>query len=272
MIQLAADLSDPLLESNEKSTSISLTREEIEGGLRRLGLRRGDAVEVHSSLSSFGWVEGGAQAVVDALMHVVGEEGTIVMSAYPLSLPLLLTKEERARGILAKVRILREDAGDRTGMGAIADEFRRRPGSVLGTGIHRVCAWGRHVALHSKGYEYLLEADGWVLLLGVDIHRCSSMHIAEGWVGIPDRITRCFAVPEDIQRDYPEDTWYVAYGSTPDDAWQKVQDEAEGRGLVQRRRIGRAECMLFKARAVVGIYEEFLRTDPYGLFGVGKET
>jgi aminoglycoside N3'-acetyltransferase/uncharacterized protein (UPF0276 family) len=270
--------SDSRGSSNEKSTSISLTRGEIEDGLRRLGLRRGDAVEVHSSLSSFGWVEGAAATVVDALMHVVGEEGTIVMSAYPLSLPLPLTEEERARGILAKVRILREDAGggvyppQRTGMGAIADEFRRRPGTVLGTGIHRVCAWGRHAALHSKGYEYLIEADGWVLLLGVDIHRCSSMHIAEGRAGIPDAITRRFAVPEDVQRDYPEDTWYVAYGSTPDDAWQKVQDEAEGRGLVQRRRIGRAECMLFKARAVVGIYEEFLRADPYGLFGVGKET
>jgi aminoglycoside N3'-acetyltransferase len=255
-----------------KGASTSLTREEIEDGLRRLGLARGDVVEVHSSLSKFGWVEGGAATVVDALMHVVGEEGAIVMSAYPLSPPLPLTEEERARGILAKVRLLREGDGDRTGMGAIADEFRRRPGTVLGTGVHRVCAWGRHAALHSKGYEYLLEADGWVLLLGVDIHRCSSMHIAEGRVGIPDGITRRFAVPEDVQRDYPEDTWYVACGSTPGDAWQKVQDEAEHRGLVQRRCIGRAECMLFKARAVVGIYEESLRTDPYGLFGVGKES
>ena len=261
-----------------EARSISLTREDIEDSLHGFGLARGDAIEVHSSLSSFGRVVGGAAAVVDALMNVVGEEGAIVMSAYPLSLPLPLTEQEKARGILAKVRIFREDAGggahppQRTGMGAIADEFRRRPGTVLGTGIHRVCAWGRHAALHSKGYEYLLEIDGWVLLLGVDIRRCSSMHIAEGRVGIPDAITRRFAVPEDVRRDYPEDTWYVAYGSTPDDAWQKVQDEAERRGLIKSRRIGRAECMLCKARAVVGIYEEFLRADPYGLFGVGKET
>jgi hypothetical protein len=31
-----------------------------------------------------------------------------------------------------------------------------------------------------------------------------------------------------------------------------------------------AECMLFKAKPVVGIYEQALRTDPLGLFGLRK--
>jgi aminoglycoside N3'-acetyltransferase len=54
-------------------------------------------------------------------------------------------------------------------MGAIADEFRRRPGTVLGRGVHRVCAWGRDAQRHAEGYQHLLEADGSVLLLGVGI-------------------------------------------------------------------------------------------------------
>ena len=247
-----------------------LTQKDIEVGLRQLGLGQGDAVEVHSSLSSFGWVEGGALTVVDALMNVVGENGTLVMSAYPVSLPLPLTEQEKGRGILAKVQIFGEDHDGRTGMGAIADEFRRRPGTSLGRGIHRVCAWGRNAELHSKGYQHLLDVDGWALLLGVDIHRCSGMHVAEGRVGIPAEITKRFEVPEDIRRDYPDDVWYIQYGSTPDDAWGKVKGEAERRGMIKRHRIGRAECILFKARAVVGIYEEVLRTDPFGLFGVEK--
>ncbi len=36
-------------------------------------------VIVHSSLSSIGWVSGGAVAVVEALMEVITEEGTIIM-------------------------------------------------------------------------------------------------------------------------------------------------------------------------------------------------
>jgi aminoglycoside 3-N-acetyltransferase len=260
-----------MMDSQTQPTRTSLTQKHIEDGLQQLGLSKGGVAEVHSSLSSLGWVEGGAPTVVDALMNVVGEQGTLVMSAYPVSLPLPLTEEEKARGILAKVRIFGENYAGKTGMGAIADEFRCRPGMLLGTGIHRVCAWGRDAARHSQeGYKHLIDIDGWVLCLGVDIHRCSSMHLAESKIGIPTAITKCFEVLKDIRRDYPDDVWYIQYGDTPDDAWGKVQNEAERRGLIKKSHIGRAKCMLFKARAVVGIYEQALRTDPFGLFGVEK--
>ena len=49
---------------------------------QKLGLKKGDIAGVHSSLSSFGYVEGGADAVIDALLKVVGEEGTVVMPTY----------------------------------------------------------------------------------------------------------------------------------------------------------------------------------------------
>ena len=49
-----------------------------------------------------------------------------------------------------------------------------------------------------------------------------------------------------------------------------MQIEAEQRGLIRRGHIGNAECMLFKAKPVVDIYEEFLRTDPFEFFGIEK--
>lgn len=152
----------------------SITQAIIADGLRQLGLAQGDVVEVHSSLSSLGRVEGGASAVVDALISVVGEEGALVMSAYPVSKPLPLTEQEKARGILAKVHKYSLDYAGPTGMGAIADEFRRRPGVALGDGFHRICA-----ALN-RGYDALLELDGWALLIGVSIGLCSSMQSRKG--------------------------------------------------------------------------------------------
>jgi aminoglycoside 3-N-acetyltransferase len=97
---------------------ISVTEKDIAAGLRDLGLRRGDAVEVHSSLSSFGWVKGSATTVIEALMQVVSEEGALVMSAYPVSPPIPLTEEEEARGITWKVRILDPHSDERTGLGS----------------------------------------------------------------------------------------------------------------------------------------------------------
>ena len=76
-------------------------------------------------------------------------------------------------------------------------------------------------------------------------------------------------MPEEIRRDYPEDIC-VSYGSTPGNAWHKIQVEAECRGLIKRGKIGIAECRFFRARPVVGMYEEALRTDPLGLFGIRK--
>ena len=251
-----------------------LTQKEIVEDLKRLGLQRGAAVEVHSSLSSMGWVEGGAQTVIRALMDVVGEDGAIVMSAYLVSPLLPLTEEEKTKGITAKVRMLEENENCKTGMGIIVDTFCKLPNTYLGKGMHRVCAWGQNAKLHSQGYEYLLSIDGWVLLIGVDIHRCSCMHTAEGKVEWPEQILEHFALPEEIQRQYPQTDWYVEYHDPhkplPEDAWGKVQIEAEQRGLIRRGHIGNAESMLFKAKPVVDIYEEFLRTDPFEFFGIEK--
>ncbi|HNT76509.1 MAG TPA: AAC(3) family N-acetyltransferase [Anaerolineae bacterium] len=249
---------------------ISITQKDIAAGLRDLGLRRSDAVEVHSSLSSFGWVEGGATTVIEALMQVVSEEGALVMSAYPVSPPIPLTEEEEARGITWKVRILDPHSDERTGLGIVADTFRKRPDVVCGTEFHRGCAWGHDAHLHCQNYKHLLEIDGWVLLLGVDIGRCSSMHLAES-VPIPEEIRECFKVPTDILRDYPQDRWGIGYGSTPGNPWLKVWEEALRRGLVRTRTIGQSECKLFKARAMVSIYEDMRRTDPFGIFGLKKE-
>ena len=50
-----------------KRQELPLSRDDLVHGLRRIGLRAGYHVVVHSSLSSFGYVEGGADAVIDAL-------------------------------------------------------------------------------------------------------------------------------------------------------------------------------------------------------------
>ena len=54
-------------------------------GLRNLGLADGDVVLVHSSLSRFGYVEGGADTVVDALLAAVGDEGTVAVPTSPVT-------------------------------------------------------------------------------------------------------------------------------------------------------------------------------------------
>jgi aminoglycoside 3-N-acetyltransferase len=250
-----------------------LTQGDIEEALRALGLGQGDAVEVHVSLSRVGRVEGGAATLIAALQQVVGDAGAIVMSAYLVSPALPLTDEEVARGIQWKVRVLPPGSetpggtGAPTGMGAVADLFCQQPGTVMGQGPHRVCAWGRDANRHSEGYQYLRSIDGLVLLIGVGIDRCSSMHLAEQ-VPLPDEIEAYWRLPEDLQRDYPSEEWAIGYGGPPGDSWGKVLAEAERRGWVRHGRLGSANYLLFRVDPVVSLYEHFRRTEPFALFGV----
>jgi len=249
--------------------STPIYKEDIEKGLRSLGLTKGDVIEVHSSLSSFGFVEGGADTIIDVLMNIVGSDGTIIMSAYPISKPLSLSKNEKDLGILWKVEVFDETYDGPTGMGIIADKFRLRPGTVMGSGIHRVCAWGKDSELHIRGYDILLKVNGLVLLLGVGIDRCSSMHQAEG-AGLPSEIMEYYKIPETIRKEYPTNI-YLGYGQTPENGWEKVWNIADQRGLIRKAMIGKASCKLFKARDVIGIYQNALQTDPLGLFGIRKK-
>ena len=54
--------------------------------LRALGIREGETLMVHSSLSAIGWVAGREHAVVLALQQVLGDEGTLVMPSHSSSL------------------------------------------------------------------------------------------------------------------------------------------------------------------------------------------
>lgn len=56
-----------------------VTQRDIQEALRQLGLREGDTVLFHSSLRSFGVVDGGADAVIDAFLATVGETGTVAV-------------------------------------------------------------------------------------------------------------------------------------------------------------------------------------------------
>lgn len=60
-------------------TDTPRTRDSLSRDLIRLGVRPGDTLLVHASLSALGWVCGAEQAVVQALSDAVGPQGTLVV-------------------------------------------------------------------------------------------------------------------------------------------------------------------------------------------------
>ena len=244
-----------------------ITAQIIVDHLQNLGVTGESELEVHSSLSSFGFVEGGAETVIQALKTTCAQ-GSLFMPALRLSPELPLTEEDKQWGITTKIQILPPDA-PKTAMGVIADTFRKQPDVLTGDGVFRISGWGRNAdKAVSSGLDYVIHNNGWALLLGVDIYKLTAMHYVESL--LPSEIGDIFAPTEEISLHYPASEWLMEAGHPPVKAWYRIQEMAYNRNLIREDYIGSCKVMYFKIWDVVGLYEQELRKDPYKLYGVEK--
>lgn len=257
--------------NSKKKLKVHVAKEDIKAGLRRLGLKNGDRVGVHSSLSRFGVVDGGANAVIDALLEVVGEEGTIVMPTYSTNrVGMKLTPAEAAAGLTWKFKILPYDSNATPcWTGIIPETFRKRP-SVLRSShpTHSKAAAGRYAkeivenedssALGS--WKKLLELDGYILFIGIGLRACSSMHLAEERVKLPQHLAEKTTLPKNLVEKYPATQWDICYGPYPNFA--KMEKPLLKKGILCKTRIGQAMVQLVKLSALIDLYAEQLRRNP----------
>jgi len=243
---------------------IRVNKEDIKKGLRQLGLKRGDTVGVHSSLSSFGYVEGDADTVIDALLEVVGAEGTIVMPTYSTNLlPVERTPEEIAMGVPWLYRILPYDPNDTPcSTGTIPETFRKRKGAIRGSHhVFSLAALGLKAAEFVEGrWEKLLELDGYILLMGVGLNVCSAMHLAEKRVQFPKHILEKITPPRELREKYPEDQWEWDFGPYPD--FSRMEEPCREHRIMKTVRIGEATVKLLRLRELIDLYAVYLKGDP----------
>ena len=152
---------------------MALNKQDLINGFCKAGIIKGDEIEVHSSLSSFGYVDGGAETVISALKEAVGDNGSIFMPALRLSPELPLTEDDKKAGITSKIKILPENR-THSAMGIIADTFRMMPDTVTGDGIFAVSGWGRNAneageppvkpwySIQAQAYEKGLIREGYI--------------------------------------------------------------------------------------------------------------
>ena len=234
-------------------------------GLRALGVTEGATLVVHSSLSAFGEVDGGAATVLGALKECVGETGTIVVPAFTGDVIADPHPDCRVAGIpeveAARARVpLFHDAFPTT-MGAVPTALLAEPGrrrsrhpqaSVAGLG-----AAAEHVTEHQP-FAYALGADSpfcrlyalkaQILLLGVGHDRNSFLHHAESLV--PGHRTKLRRFPYLVEG---QRVWLEApdIGNDNGTYFPRIGAEWADRGQSRRQTIGNARCELLDAVAFI---------------------
>jgi aminoglycoside 3-N-acetyltransferase len=241
---------------NEGGQKSAATRESIAEDLRRLGLGRGDAVFFHSSLKSIGRVEGGADAVVDAFLDVVGEEGLVAVPTLTWTF---------AHGGTARHAFDPEETPSR--VGKITDTLWRRPNAFRSAHpTHSIAAIGRRAEELAVGhdktstfgrdgpYRRYVDWGAKIVFLGVDLRCNTTLHAIEDWLDLPYlQVEKAAVKGADGKPRIVEVTKSPSGHRDFYRKGSKVERLLEKSGIIRRAKIGAAETVWMPSQEMVEV-------------------
>ncbi|MEB3216824.1 MAG: AAC(3) family N-acetyltransferase [Nostocales cyanobacterium 94392] len=251
------------------------TRKTLTQDLINAGLTPGIKVIVHSSLSSLGWVCGGAVTVVQALMDVITPLGTLVMPTHnsdysdpePWQNPAV--PAEWWQIIRDTMPVYNAKITPTRKMGKIVEVFRTYENVLRSSHpSFSFAAWGNHaetiIKNHSLNYSLgeesplarLYDLNGYVLLLGVGYDTCTTFHLAEYRIGNIKIINYAAPILEAGTRVWKN---YLDIDFDTDDCFINMGKDFEKAGYAKVSQVGSAQARLFTVRNAVDFGVNWLR-------------
>lgn len=252
-----------------------LTVQDLAQDLRDLGVEPGRDLVAHSSLSSLGLVDGGAETVIAALRDVIGDDATLLMPTYPIQMTML---EEMRSGTPFDVR----ETPSR--MGKISEVFRLLPDTLRSAHpTHSVAAQGPKAAFYTEGHHQvgtpcgpgsplhlLANNGGQILCLGCLVGHATSTHIIEDLVDnfpVNVYLAGSLSRPVRFADGHTEEVATRVHDPAlapiridnhpPKEA--EIAEEMRRRGILKEGAVGKAHCYLFRSADFVAMFADLAK-------------
>jgi aminoglycoside 3-N-acetyltransferase len=250
-------------------------KQDILAALKKVGVRKGQTIMVHTSLSSLGFVCGGAQVVIEALLESVGADGTIVMPSQSWKNldPTAGVHWEEPEAWWQMIRdnwpAYNRDITPTNTMGAVAEMFRKWPGTLRSDHPARsVAANGKYAQHLTSDHDLsnifgegspigkLYELDGYVLLIGVGYDKNTSLHLADVRADYPGKhdCLEYSAIMENGERVWKGYRTLFVDGEDFDQIGAAFEKECS----VQKVALGNGIITLMKQRELVDFAENWI--------------
>ncbi|HEX6507289.1 MAG TPA: AAC(3) family N-acetyltransferase [Chloroflexota bacterium] len=221
---------------------------------------------VHSSLSSLGWVDGGAATVIDAIRDAIGSNGTILA-------PTLTGRQEYGPDCPPTF----DPASSRTWTGQIPITLLAHPGARRSNHpTHSVAGIGPATELLIRRHEYcatpcaadspygrLADLGGMILLLGVTHDSNTSLHMIEEVAGVPYHL-QLQRVAARVKRE--DGQWETIVTRLHQYGWKREFSKVEPMlircGAQRNGHIGKATSRLINVSEMVRSILPVVREDP----------
>ena len=227
---------------------------------------------VHSSVKSLGWVVGGPDIIIDAILEVIGSNGTLTMFASWEDNPYDLERwdnDKRAAYLKeCPAYDLFKSRSDRKEMGILTEYLRTRVGACRSRHPFSYIAIGKHSQHITENHPWnyrdgknsplskLCDLEGKVLLLGAPLSSVSLLHHAEALASVPNKKTDHYKMPVliDGQTQWME---FEEYDTTngiidwPDDYFITIMNEFISTNHIEKKQVGNGPSYLFEAKPVL---------------------
>jgi len=245
-----------------------VTRRQLLGDLRSLGVGPGRTVMLHVSVRAIGWIVGGPDVVLDALLDVLTPQGTVMMYVAWEDSTEDFAEWTAERQATYRVECPPFDPATSRAYrkwSILTEYLRTRPGACRsgnpGASMVAVGAKARWLTRdHPLNYGYgpgsplakLCETGGYVLQVGVPLATVTLLHYSEHMADVPNkRILRYLApILRRGERMWVEiEEFDTANGIVPwkTDYFETIVEEYLAMGRVRSGTVGAAQSYLFDA-------------------------